>query len=186
MGPTQRELRPIWPAEPASTSVSDKALPWFSIVSKPQHERAVCDGLTQKGLETFLPQYEATRRWSDRVKRLQLPLFPQYVFCRFDPARRWQVLQTAGVRSIVAFGGESAAIPDHDIERVRALVASHLTLEPWPFLKTGQRVRVQEGPLEGLEGIIADASGTHRVVVSLDLLQRSVAVQIDRARVSPL
>jgi transcription antitermination factor NusG len=161
-------------------------LPWFAIVSKPQHERTVLDGLVQKNLEGFLPSYWATRRWSDRMKRVQAPLFPQYVFCRFDPDRRLPVLQTPGVRSIISFGTRPTSIPEGEIERIRAIVASGSPLEPWPFLKAGQRVRVDDGPLAGLEGILAEGGNIRRVVVSLELLQRSVAVQFDRAHISPM
>jgi transcription antitermination factor NusG len=151
---------------------------------RPQHERAVYDGLVQKGLDTFLPLYTATRRWSDRVKRLEAPLFPGYVFCRFDSQARTPVLRTPGVRSIVSFGGELIAVPDDEIERVQRILESGTGVEPWPFLKTGQHVRVERGPLAGLEGILAEVRDTWRVVVNLELLQRSIAVQLDRSSIA--
>src|SRR6266542_3519675 len=186
MGFAQRELCPNWQSEPTVVGSFAGRLPWFAIVVKTQHEHVVHDGLCQKGLESFLPLYCATRRWSDRVKRLQAPLFPGYVFCRFDHRDRVSVLRTPGVRSIVSFGGTVTPIGNQEIERIQALVASGSPLEPWPFLKQGQRVRIDDGPLSGLEGILAEAGKGRRVVVSLDLLQRSVAVQLDRDRITPL
>lgn len=160
------------------------ALSWFAVISKPQHERVVHDGLTQKGLESFLPTYLASRRWSDRVKRLALPLFPGYVFCRFEVDQYVPVVRTPGVRSVVSFGADIPSIPDHDIERIRLMTASGLAVDPWPYLQNGQRVRVNDGPLMGLEGILAESRGTWRVVVNLELLQRSVAVQFAREQIS--
>jgi len=186
MGPAQRELCPIGQVEPTVDRPIADPLPWLAIATKPQHEHVVTDGLRQKGLDTFLPLYWATRRWSDRVKRLQFPLFPGYVFCRFDHGDRVSVLQTPGVRWIVSFGGEHVPVANYEIARIQVLVASGSPLLPWPFLKKGQRVRVEDGPLSGLEGILAQGSDARRVVVSLDLLQRSVAVQVDRDRVIPI
>ena len=176
---TERELCPT-EARPADT------LPWFALVIKPQHERAVHEGLQQKGMESFLPTYRATRRWSDRLKKLDLPLFQGYVFCRLERRNRVPVLQTPGVRSIVSFGSEMTPVPEEEIERVRQLVSSGAALEPWPFLKTGQRVRVMAGPLLGLEGILSEMRNTTRVVVGVDMLQRSVAVQLDREQIRPV
>src|SRR5690348_1031085 len=106
MGLTERELYPGGQFDGLAASAPRHVLPWFAIAIKPQHERAVQEGLDQKGLETFLPLYWATRRWSDRVKRLQLPLFPGYVFCRFDCSVRTPILRTPGVRAIVSFGND--------------------------------------------------------------------------------
>jgi transcription antitermination factor NusG len=186
MGPTQRELCPNWQNDGAVVLPPVKPLPWFAVAIKPQHERAVADGLFQKGLESFLPMYWAARRWSDRVKRLQLPLFPGYVFCRFEYGQRLPVLRTPGVRSIVSCGPEVIPVPDEDIDRIRRMVTSDCSIEPWPFLKAGQRVRVNDGPLIGLEGTLAEFRSTWRVVVGLELMQRSVAVQLARYQITPL
>jgi transcription antitermination factor NusG len=186
MGLTERELCPNGRNDLAAVLPPANPLPWFAVVIKPRHERAVLDGLSQKGLESFLPQYWAARAWSDRVKRLQLPLFPGYVFCRFEYGRRLPVLRTPGVRSIVSFGAEAIPVRDEDIERIRRMVTSGCSVEPWPFLKDGQRVRVADGPLTGLEGTLTGFRGTWRVVVGLDLLQRSVAVQLARDQITPL
>src|ERR1035441_6663225 len=124
MGPTGRELYSNWQNDRAVVLPPANPLPWFAVVIKPQHERAVQDGLCQKGLESFLPTYCAARRWSDRVKRLQLPLFPGYVFCRFEYGQRLPVLRTPGVRSIVSFGPEIIPVPNDDIDRIRRMVIS--------------------------------------------------------------
>jgi transcriptional antiterminator NusG len=177
MGAAVRELSP-----PERANL----LPWFAVVIKPQHERAVQEGLQQKGLESFLPMYRATRRWSDRLKHLQLPLFPGYVFCRFETNGKVPVLRTPGVRSIVSCGTKILAVPEEEIDRVRLIASSGSAMEPWPFLKTGQRVRVCDGPLLGLEGIVAQVRNTTRVVVGMELLQRSVAVQLNRDQIEPV
>jgi transcription antitermination factor NusG len=153
---------------------------------KPQRERDVHQGLEQKGLVSFLPLYWATHRWSDRLKRLKVPLFPQYVFCRADRSDRTAVLRTPGVRSIVSFGAEVIPVPDQEIEQIQRLVSSGAAIEPWSFLRVGQRVSVGSGPLCGLEGILAEVRNTARVVVGLELLQRSVAVELTRDQIWPL
>lgn len=186
MGATERELCSGLRGDGAAVPSLTESLPWFAIVSKPQHERAVHDALLQKNMDSFLPTYWAARRWSDRVKRLHVPLFAGYVFCRFEYAKRVPVLRTPGVRSIVCFGSEIVSIPDGDIDRIKLMVASGCCLEPWPFLNAGQRVRVHDGPLIGLEGLLTEFRGTCRVVVSLELLQRSVAVQFSRDQITPL
>lgn len=181
-----RELCPGLRELPVGVHASRKPLPWLALAVKPQHERVTIQGLTGKGFETFLPLYWSTRRWSDRTKRLQMPLFPGYVFCRFEPAKRVPVLRTPGVHSIVSFGLETVAVPETEIEQVRRMVSCGTEIEPWPFLKAGQRVRVHDGPLSGLEGLLVDIRNTLRVVVGIELLQRSVAVQLDRGHVTPL
>ena len=153
---------------------------WFAVTVRPQHEKAAAHGLERKGLEDFLPLYRDRRRWSDRVKELELPLFPGYVFCRFTLRQRAAVLATPGVRSIVGFGRTPAVVPQAEIEAIQAMVASGLPARPWPFLKVGQTVRIERGPLSGLEGILVQLKDAWRVVVSVPLLQRSVAVEIDR------
>jgi transcription antitermination factor NusG len=163
-----------------------KALPWFALAVKSLHERTVADCLALKRYDAYLPVTRSARRWSDRMKTLEHPVFPGYVFCRLDYNRRVEVLRTPGVRSIVSFSGEAAPISDFEIERVRRMLAAGCPVEPWPFLCSGQQVRVRSGPFSGIEGILVEARDACRVVVSLELLQRSVAVQIDRAAIAPL
>lgn len=162
------------------------ALDWFALTVKPQHERAAAQALESKGLESFLPLYRARRLWSDRVKELHRTLFPGYVFCRFRFGDRARVLATPSVRSVVGFGRLPAPVAEAELETVRSIVASGLPAGPWPFLKAGQAVRVDAGPLTGLEGILVQLKDAYRVVVSIQLLQRSVAVEIDRVVLRPL
>ena len=185
MGLTQRELCLEGRCLGDCPTLRDM-LDWFALTVKPQHEFTVYNGLVGKGLEAFAPAYWTARRWSDRVKKLQLPLFPGYVFCRFEAADRISVLRTSGVRSIVSFGNEPAPIPAGQIAAIRQMLASEFLVEPWPYLRVGQRVRIGEGALAGLEGILVQCRNVRRVVVSLDLLQRSVAVEVAAASLIPL
>jgi len=153
---------------------------WYALTVRPQHEKAVDDQLRAKALESYLPLYRARRRWSDRVKTIELPLFSRYVFCRFNFEARLKVLQISSIVSIVGFGGKPCPIPDHEIETIQAIVGSGLPVSPWPFLRIGQRVRVTEGALEGLEGILARKKSGYRVIVNMEMLNRAVAVEIEQ------
>lgn len=164
---------------------SDQRRFWFALRVKPRHEKIAALALHGKGLEEFLPLCKARRRWSDRIKELDAPLFPGYVFCRFNPYERLPVLTTPGVSSIVGMGKIPAPIEDSEIAALHSIVNSGLMAQPWPFLKAGQYVRIDAGPLCGLEGILLEIKSSHRLVVSVTLLQRSVSVEIDRLWVSP-
>jgi transcription antitermination factor NusG len=142
--------------------------------------------LRGKGYEPFLPVYKRRRQWSDRIKELELPLFPGYLLCRFNPVARLPILVTPGVIQVVGIRKEPTPVDDAEIAAIQAAVRSGLPREPWPFLHVGQRVRVESGPLSGLEGILLDLKGRHRVVLSVSLLQRSVAVEVDDAWVIPI
>jgi transcription antitermination factor NusG len=144
------------------------------------------EALTAKGNEAFLPTYRSRRRWSDRYKEIDAPLFPGYTFCRFDPIRRLPVLTTPGVVSIVGTTKGPVSIDEREIESVRAMVSSGFIVGPWPFLHEGEFVAVEHGPLQGVEGVIVSVKNQYRLVVSISLLQRSVAVEIDRAWVRPV
>ena len=181
MGQVERELCPG-----GQFNVAFQSLAWFALAVKSLHENAVAQCLKYKGFEVYLPVKRDVRRWSDRVKTLERPLFPGYVFCRLDCARRIEALRTPGVRSIVTFGGEVMPISEIEIERVRTMLASGHPVEPWPFINAGQRVRVQSGPFLGIEGILVTVRDSCRVVISLELLQRSVAVQIDPSCLAPV
>ena len=159
---------------------------WFALCVKPRHEKTTAWALRSKGFEEFLPLHRRLRRWSDRLKELDEPLFSRYVFCRFDPMDRLPVLRTPGVVSIVGFAGNPAPVADGEIAALQAIVKSGLTAQPWPFLQRGQLVRIEAGPLSGLEGILLDWKSRHRLIVSVTLLQRSVAVEIDRLWVRPI
>lgn len=153
---------------------------WFALTVKPRHEKTVAEGLLARSLESYAPLYRERHRWSDRVRSVELPLFPRYVFCRFSFADRIKVLSMPSVRSVVGFGGEPAPVRDEEIDAVRTLVDSGLEVAPCDYLRLGQRVRVCEGPLAGLEGILSREKSACRIVINVELLQRSVAVEIDR------
>ena len=159
---------------------------WFALRVKSGTEKMVSMIARNKGFEEFLPLYQSRRRWSDRVKSLELPLFQGYVFCRLDPVRRLPLLTIPSVMHFVGIGRIPAPIQDAEIAAIQVAIQSGLHAQPWPFLNVGQRVRLEEGPLEGLEGILVQIRKVHRLVVSVSLLRRSVAVEVERDWVSPL
>jgi transcription antitermination factor NusG len=160
--------------------------PWFAIRVRSRNEKIIASALHSKGYEVFLPLYDSKRRWSDRVKELELPLFPGYLFCRLDIQKRLPILKTPGVIDILGFSKTPVPIDETEIAAIQSIVASRLNAEPWPFLKVGQTVRVERGPLLGLEGILVALKKPYRLVASVTLLNRSVAVEIDRDWVSPV
>jgi transcription antitermination factor NusG len=166
---------PMTPSNPAQ---------WFALTVRPNHEKTAAQALESKSLEVLLPMYRARRRWSDRTKELELPLFAGYVFGRFSASDRARVLSTPGVTSVVGFGNKPAAVSEAEIQSVRTLIASGLPLSPWPFLRVGQRVRIEAGPLTGVEGILSQVKDLWRVVVNVEILQRSVAAEVDRDAVA--
>lgn len=159
---------------------------WFALTAKPRHEKTIDHILRNKGLESFLPLYRARQQWSDRTKLVDLPLFPGYVFCRFGVATRLPVLTTPGVTSIVGFANTPAPVADEEIAGIQAILASRLPSRPWPYLATGQSVRIEHGSLAGLEGVLLHEKNSLRVVLSVELLRRSVAVEIDRGMIRAL
>ncbi len=167
-------------------SANANQLPWFALLVRTRFETGVAEFLGGSGYEWFLPIYKSRRRWSDRAKVVQLPLFPGYLFCRFDYQHRLPILKTPGVMQIVSFNRMPTPVKDEEIRSIQALVASGLPNQPWPYLAVGDRVRIEAGPLRGVEGILTSHKGEHRLVLSVTLLQRSVAVEIDSAMVTPL
>jgi len=170
----------------AEGSLSGCPLPWFALRVKARAEKVVSVLTRQKGFEEFLPLYQCRRRWSDRFKSVELPLFPGYVFCRFDPEFRLPLLTIPGVAGIVGIGKAPAPIDSTEIATIQAAVGAGLLTEPYPFLEVGQRVRLAEGPLAGLEGFLVEVRKQQRIAVSVSLLKRSVAVEIERNWVRPL
>jgi transcription antitermination factor NusG len=158
---------------------------WYALTVKPQHEKSVAEQLESKTLETYLPLYRAKRRWSDRVKVIELPLFSRYVFCRFSFEDRLKVMQITSINRIVSFGGKPCAVDDQVIQTLRAIVGSGLACSPWPFVRVGQRVRICAGPLAGTEGILTREKSGYRVVINVDILNRGVAVEVERDLVQP-
>jgi transcription antitermination factor NusG len=159
---------------------------WYAAYTCANHEKRVTQQLRERSVECFLPLYESLRRWQDRRVRLELPLFPGYIFIRFALRDRLQVLQIPGVVRLVGFNGYPTPLPGEDIEAIRACLARRHPMHPYRYVQRGQRVRVLRGPLEGLTGVVARQRNRTRFVISLELLMRSVAVDIDVADVVPL
>jgi transcription antitermination factor NusG len=176
----QPELRNV---EPAFTP---GIYPWFAVRVRSNHERIAAIHLQERGYEEFTPSYKTERRWSDRKKEMEQFLFPGYVFCRLNPQERLPVLTVPGVVNLVGFGKVPTPIPDHEIERIRRMVQSGLLVTPWPFLELGQTVLIERGPLAGVEGILEEVKGKCRLIVSIDLLRRSVSAEVDRSCVRPV
>lgn len=149
-----------------------------------RHESGVADHLQNKGYEWFLPLYKARRRWSDRIKEVDAPLFPGYLFCRFNPHNRLPILKTPGVTQIVGYNHVPVPVDEQEIEAIRRLVVSGLPNAPCAYLEIGSKVRIEVGALRGLEGILTEVKGKRRLILSITLLQRSVAVEIDTDAVS--
>lgn len=160
--------------------------PWYALHVRSHFERTTSNCLDSKGYEAFTPLYRSKRRWSDRVKVVELPLFPGYVFCRFDQQQQLPILKTPGVVAIVRFGGGPTAVDEQEIEAIRIVVGSGREAQPHPFVKVGRKIRILDGSLRGLEGLLLDMKKGRRVVVSVSLLQRSVAVEIDHENLEPV
>jgi transcription antitermination factor NusG len=151
----------------------------FALRVKARSEQAAAAALAGKGFCAFLPVYEKVAQWSDRKKRVELPLFPGYLFCRFDPLFRLPILTTPGVLGVVGFGKTPVPVEEHEIEAVKAVVASGLPARPWPFVHAGESVSITAGPLRGVNGTVRRIDDKQQFVVSVSLLQRSVSVAID-------
>jgi transcription antitermination factor NusG len=160
--------------------------PWWALYTRHQHEKTVADMLSAKGFEVFLPLYDSVRRWKDRQKLLTLPLFPCYVFVRGGLNRRLQVVSTPGVHMILSHGERVAIIPESEIQAIRQTIEGPYRVEPHPFLKCGERVRVIRGTLQGVEGILLRKKNLTRLVLSVAMVAQSVAVEIDAMDVEPV
>jgi transcription antitermination factor NusG len=159
---------------------------WFALVVKPRHEKVVDAGLRTKGIESFLPVYSERRRWADRYTDVILPLFPGYVFSRFEARSRSFILSTPGIFDLVRCGKEPAAIPDDEIAALQAAMNCGRSLEPWPHLAPGELVEMDGGPLAGLIGKVLQVKNATKLVLSVSLLNRSVLIEIEREWVRPL
>ena len=160
--------------------ISPVLQPWYAVRTKPNQERLVSTSLANKGVEVFLPAYRVRRRWSDRIVETELPLFAGYVFCRLDILKRLPILTTPGVVSILGFGKEPTSIPEQEIEAIRVVLRSGRNVEPCPFLREGEHIRVTRGCLADQEGVLLKKKTEWRMIVSITMLQRSVSVEIDR------
>jgi len=160
--------------------------PWYAVSVRSNFERIVAQSLNQKGYRILLPTYSTMRRWSDRTKSVECALFPGYLFCQMDLQQRVPLLNTAGVVSILGIGRYPIPVHDSEIEAIQQIVASGLPMAPWPFLKAGQVVLISQGPLAGVEGIVVTEKNQSRLVVSVQMLQRSLTVEIDRHWAEPI
>jgi transcription antitermination factor NusG len=167
-------------------SSSEFAERWFAVRVKSRCEKVVALMAQSRDIQEFLPVYRCHRRWSDRQQEVEFPLFPGYLFCRLNLEHRLPLLTIPGVLHIVGVGKTPAPIDDIEVAAIQAAVKSGLNTEPWPFLAVGDRVRLEAGPLTGLEGILVSADKQQRIVVSVTLLRRSIAVAIERDWVRPL
>jgi transcription antitermination factor NusG len=165
---------------------SSDGFSWFALQIRSRWESSTASLLRAKGLEILLPTYTTQRKWSDRVKVVESPLFPGYLFCRFSVNSRLPVLVTPGVVTIVGRGKVPVPIEDREIESIQAAMGSGIRMEPWPYLEIGERIRIQNDVLDGMEGILTSFKGSHRVIISVTLLRRSVALEIDRSRIVPV
>lgn len=177
----------------AADHVSISALPsdyleprWYAAHTNPRHERTVQQLMEAYRIECFLPLYKSVRRWKDRRKELELPLFPGYIFVRFPLKDRLEALRIPGVVQLVSFQGKPASLPDAEIETLRVGLTRTTGFEPHPYLIIGRKVRVRSGPFFGMEGILIRRKEKFRVVLSIHLIQRSVAVEVDEGDVQPV
>lgn len=153
---------------------------WYAAYTLPRHEKTVVEQLKLKSIETYLPLYEKASRWKDRIARVQLPLFPGYVFVHMPLKERVQVLSVSSVLRLVGFNGHPAPLPEGEIESLRTYLSVRRA-EPFPYLKSGNRVRVVSGPLRDVEGVVVRRKGRMRIVVAIDSIQRSIAVELEAA-----
>ena len=160
--------------------------PWYAIHVKSKHEKKTADALTRKGYECLVPSYRERRKWSDRTKVIEFPLFPGYVFSRFDVEVRLPILKTPGVLAVAGIGKVPQPLDAHEIEQIQKVAAANHPAQPWPFLKVGQRVRIMAGPLTGVEGLLSQLRGETRVVLTVSLLEKAISVQVESDAIRPL
>ncbi len=163
-------------------------LSWYAVQTMPRHERKVAVELQRKGLHTFLPLIPSARQWSDRVRVLDMPLFPGYVFVQMSPApdTRIAVLRSKGVTSFVGIRGIGAPIPEPQITAIQSILDRKLPFSPYPFLNIGQRVCIRGGSLEGIQGILTEIKGDLSLVISIDLIHKSLAIRVAGYRIEPV
>ena len=159
---------------------------WYALHVRPRFEKHVQTHLEEKGYEVFYPTYAVKRKWSDRVKLLEFPLFPGYVFSRFSVDARLPILVTPGVNQVVGAGKTPVMVDEAELLAIRRIMESGVATEPWPYLKVGETVRIESGPLEGMLGIVTRIKNSYRLVVSVSLLMRSVSVELDSKWIKPM
>jgi transcription antitermination factor NusG len=159
---------------------------WYALYVRSRHEKTVENSLRVKGYSVFSPSYRTKRKRVDRIAEIEVALFPGYVFCQFDCSRRLPILMTPGVVGVVGRGNRAEPVDDIEIASIRTVALAGRPVQPWPFLRIGQRIRLQAGPLAGAEGIFLRVKDEYHLVVSITLLQRAVSVVIEKDAVAPL
>lgn len=159
---------------------------WYVLYTRAHHEKRIARQMQECELGVFLPLYRSVHRWSDRRKELQLPLFPGYLFVYTDLAERSRILRVAGIVHFVCFNGQPTPVPAAEIENLRSALSGNPRLQPHPYLKMGRRVRVHSGPMAGVEGILTGRKGRLRVVLTIDLIMRSVAAEVGADEIEPV
>lgn len=172
-------LNPACIGEESKAVGLDSHLPWFAVRVKSNYEKPVSAILRGKGFEEFVPTYRSKRQWSDRAKTIDLPLFPGYLFCRLDLNRRLPLLTTPGFLYLVGKGKTPEPVDEREIAAIQSIVRAGVPAFPWPAAVVGQKVRLERGPLRGVEGVVAKVDDQHRIFVNLTLLRRSISVQVD-------
>lgn len=192
LGISQTIVRSTLPALPPQAHVDceDPAAAvqarWYAVYTCANHEKRVAEQFASRTVEHFLPLYESVRRWQDRKVRLQVPLFPGYLFVRMEIRERLRVLQIPGVVRLVGFHGSPVPMPQEDIDCIRAFLDRGWRAEPHPYLQAGRRARVVHGPLAGMQGIVVRRKNRSRLVLSFDLIQRSMAIELDESDLAPI
>lgn len=166
-----------WLQEP----IQDAQPRWYALYTCARHEKRVAEQIERRQLSCFLPSYRCVRRWKDRRKELELALFPGYVFVHMSLTSKLKVLQVPGAVRLVSFHGQPAALPAEEIEALRNRISGSAKIEPHPYLRAGRKVRVHSGPFQGLEGVIVRRKDRYRLIFSIDLIQRSLAIELDEA-----
>lgn len=165
-------------------AINKPAQQWFALAVKPRHDKAVARSLEAKGFETFVPLYRRRHQYAARYKDSELPLFPGYVFCRFDALFRLPILTTPGITQILGNGSYPLPVSETEISSLQTAIRAELPLQPFPFVEVGQKVRIEEGALAGVEGVVIKLKQSLRLVLSITLLQRSVLLEVDREQIS--
>ena len=175
--------------EPGPSVESDVTMalpPWFALRVRPNYEKPVAAALRGKGFQEFLPLVRSRRQWSDRVKVMDLPLFPGYLFCRLNLEERMPLLTTPGFLYLVGVGKNPEPVDQSEIEAIQSVLRSGLPVTPWPSLMVGQKVRLKHGPLRGLEGVLTKIANQHRIYVAVTLLKRSISVEVAPEWIHPV
>jgi transcription antitermination factor NusG len=178
----------VWEGSAKDAAIVGSVSQWYAVHTRSRHEKRVASRLREQGITTFVPFTTEVRRWSDRRKLVELPLFSCYAFVNVASLSeaRSTIVRTDGVLGLVGFCGGAIPIPDVEIESVRALLDGAVPFVAYPFLRIGQRVRIRGGSLDGIEGILVSRNGERTLVISVEPIQRSIAIQIDQYRVETI